>query len=181
MTIKAFHIIIFLLSLQCFSQHSEEFVKLTSNLKPLDTIKVDLKYGNGNQKEIGILYEYEFDGYIYSNFFGKHIQYYRDGSIAVECDYDDFGILLSSKYYYGDGNLWVSSQTLTIDTVSRNLHDIFQKSSHIIVTEIEQNYRFDSKTCEYYLKKTGNRINGKKTGVWKTFNVDGSVKKESLY
>lgn len=181
MNIKILHIVILLLSLNCYPKYSEEFVKLTSNLKPIDPIKVDLKYSNGNQKETGTVYEYEFDGYIYSNFFGKHIQYYKDGSIAVECDYDDFGILLSSKHYYGDGNLWFSSKTLTIDTKSANLKDFFQKSSHLIVTENEKNFRFDSKTCEYYLKKSGNRINGKKTGVWITYAENGVVKKEKVY
>lgn len=181
MIIKALHIVILLLSLNCYSQHSEEFVKLTSNLKPLEIIKVDLKYSNGNQKEIGTIYEYEFDGYIYSNFSGKHIQYYKDGSIAVECDYDDFGILLSSKYYYGDGNLWFSSKTLIIDTKSANLKDFFKKSTELTVTENEKNFRYDSKTCEYYLKKSGNRINGKKTGVWITYFENGEVKKEKSY
>ena len=181
MHIKAVQILILVLSLQCFSQHSAKFSTITSNLKPLNILIVDLKFSNGNQKEIGKIYEYEFENYIYSCYVGKHIEYYRDGSIACESEYNDFGVVLSYKWYYGDGNLWLESQTLKIDSNAIDLKEFFEKEKHLTVTIKEKHFRFDSVKCDYYLKKEGQKINGKKFGVWKIYKTDGSIKKESLY
>ncbi|MEM5566230.1 hypothetical protein WNY78_14005 [Psychroserpens sp. AS72] len=181
MNIKPLIFIILFLSLQCYSQHSERLINLTSNLKPSDTIHIDLKYSNGNQKEIGTVYEYEFGDYIYSYYSGKRIEYYRDGSIAVEHKYDDFGILLSCKYYYGDGNLWFETQTLKIDSNAIDLKSFFEKEKHLTITVKDSDFRYDNVKCDYYLKKEGQRINGKKVGIWKTYNTDGSIKKVSSY
>lgn len=181
MNIKILHIIILFLSLKCYSQHSEKFISLTSILKPSDSITVDLKFSNGNQKEIAKIYEYELGDYVYSYYYGKRIEYYRDGSIAYEYEYNDYGILLSCKWFDGHNNLWRESQTLKIDSDAKNSKEFLQKEKHLTITINEKIYRYDNDKCEYYMKKEGLRINGKKTGVWKTYNPDGTIKKEDLF
>ena len=181
MNIKILPIIILFLSLQCYSQHSEKFINLTSNLKPSDTITVDSKFNNGNQKEVGKLYEYEFGDYVYSYYVGKRIEYYRDGSLAYEYEYNDFGIQLSCKWYDGHDNLWRESQTLKIDSEAIDAREFFEKEKHLTITVKEKIFRYDNEKCEYYMKKEGQRVNGKKVGVWKTYNTNGSIKKEDTY
>ncbi len=169
------------MSLQCLSQETEKFISLTSNLKPSDTITIDLKFGNGKQKETGKIFEYDFEDYIYSFYCGKRTEYYRDGTIAYVYKYNDFGILISCKWYDGFDNLWRESQTLKIDSDAINLKEFFEKEKHLTITVKEKIYRYDKVKCEYYTKKEGQSINGKKVGVWKTYNIDGNIKKEDVY
>ncbi len=169
------------MSIHCYSQHTEKFNNITSNLKPSDSLTVDLKFSNGKQKEIGKIYEYEFNDYVYSFYYGKQIEYYRDGSLAYENEYNDYGILLSCKWYVGSNNLLRESETLKIDSNAKNVKEFFEKEKHLTITTKEKIYRYDNKKCEYYLKKEGLRINGKKTGLWKIYEKDGSTKKEEMY
>jgi antitoxin component YwqK of YwqJK toxin-antitoxin module len=181
MNLKLIILFLIFLSQDIYSQHSDTFVKLTKNIIPTDSLTINKKFKNGNQKEIGKIYEYEIEGYIYSNYAGKQIGYYRNGSIAYEYEYDDFGCLLSCKSYDGQNNLWNESLTIKIDSNATGTNDFFEDDNHLTIIMDEKVYRYDNEKCDYYLKKQGQRINGKKNGVWKTFYVDGTVKKKDLY
>lgn len=181
MNVKTSYIIILFLSLKCYSQHSEKFKTLSSNIKPIDTLAVNLKFNNGKQREIAKLYTYVIGNNSYNFYSGKRITYYKNGTIAYESEYDDFGNILNYKWYDGENNLWYESETIKIDTEAIDIDYFLEYDDHLTVTITEKIYRFDKVTCEYYLKKEGQRINGKKNGIWRTFHPDGNIKKEKKY
>jgi len=179
MNIRITFIFIFLFSLNCYSQQSSEYIALIKDLKPRKTKTIDLKFSNGNQKEIGFSNEFEFGDYIYSYYTGKRTQYYRKGTIVYEYEYDDFGVLLSCRWYDGFDNLLRETLTLEIDSKAKNLKEFLDSDKHLTIKTIERIYRWSTDLNKYYVKKEGKKINGKKVGIWKTYSDNGNLIKES--
>ncbi len=175
--------IIFTLFISNFltAQHTEKFKKLISNLKLIDTIKINKKYKNGNQKEIGNYSVYELNDFEYEQLSGKHITYYSNGQILEETTYDNFGIVLKWKLYDGLGNLQQELKTIKIDTDKESLDELLNDNNSIDIIIEEKKYKFSDKICGWFLIKEGQKINGKKIGKWKKYYPNGEVKKVKEY
>jgi hypothetical protein len=181
MNFKLFYIIIFFISFNGYAQHTERFKNLVKDLKPSSTEKVDIKYGNEVQKKTGTLHVYNHGGYTYSFYTGKVLDYYRKGTLVYEYIYDDYGISLSSKWFDSFDNVLRESKTLTIDTKAKNIEEFLNERNHLLITIHQKIYRFDTEKGEFYVKKEGQKLNGEKIGVWKTYFENGSLKKEKNY
>ena len=112
-----------LISNLSIAQHTLEFEKIASKIKPLETEVVDIKFNNGNQKEKGTNIIYEFGDYEYIYSTGKRIKYYKRGQIMTESEFDLYGNILTCKLYDGNGDLLRESKTLKIDTKAKNIKE----------------------------------------------------------
>ena len=170
-----------LLPIPLLAQHSQRFIELTETLKPIDSSTISEKFKNGNLKETGKTYIYKDGNYLINVFTGKFILYTKSGEISIEIIYDHFKNQLSRKSFNKEGQILNTYKTLKIDTSTKDKNDFFEDKNHLTIIKKYQHFTFDTKSCTYYLKKEGTFIDGKKSGVWITYNPDTTTKKEKVY
>ena len=163
------------------AQHTLEFDKIASKIKPIETKVVDIKFKNGNQKEKGTNIIYEFGDYEYTYITGQRIEYYKSGQIMTESEYDLYGNILSCKLYDGNGDILRESKTLKIDTKAKTIEEFLHLNKYYEILTYEKKYKYSFKLCKWYLFSEGQMLNNKKIGKWKKYSDDGKIKKETKY
>ncbi len=175
-----FFILIFF-QLSMYSQYSEEYKALIESVNPpIDSILVEHKYKNGKTKELGWQLYYNQNNQVYSFLKGRHYLYFKDGHWN-EIDYDDFGNIMLHRGFDSEGNILYESKTKYITTTATNANVFFESDKHLSYSRDIKRYVYSIKLCKYYLKKEGEISNGRKSGTWKTYYPDGTLKKEKVY
>uniref|UniRef100_UPI00404B8EB5 hypothetical protein n=1 Tax=Gelidibacter sp. TaxID=2018083 RepID=UPI00404B8EB5 len=164
-----------------FSQSSEHFKAITKNLKPVDSVKIETFYSNGNPKEKGQLLYYKVEDYMLEAYSGHIIKYHSNGTVDYDMHYDRFGNILSFKDYSRDQNLEYESTTYYLDTLAENELDFIKNSNQTINHFTERYYKCSYKLNICYIYKEGRIENGKKTGIWTTYYETGEIKSQKTY
>ncbi|MFD0991569.1 hypothetical protein ACFQ1R_15835 [Mariniflexile jejuense] len=174
-------IFLVLISTLCNSQHSERFLELVKDLEQI-TCKTDTTYyKNGNVWWTTCWTTYEYNSEKYSTRTGKMVQYYKSGQIANEYSLDNYGNIKSRKNFDRKGNKTLESVTIEIDSNAKSMDEFFDSQNHMTFKTYTAIYRCSKKLGTYYLYKEGQWINGKKNGVWTTYDDNEEVKKEKEY
>jgi hypothetical protein len=164
-------------SLNIQAQHTERFLELTKSLKAIDSSTVIRKYKNGNPKEITKYLKYEFGDYTYEFISGKHQLFSKEGTMFFEQEFDKFGNILTHRQINDKGEVYKFIKTEKIDSKSKTTEDFLDSDKNIIITVYEKECSSTDKNGELFLWKEGKRVNGKKIGIWKTYNgCDDSIK-----
>ena len=171
-------IILFLINLSCYSQHSERFNKLIENVNPSDSIIEIKKYKNGKTKSVNRFYEYEYGDYIYTFSYGTNQIFNKKGILVYEIKYVNFGNFILEKQFSDDGEIVLVSESEFIDTSAESLEKFFKSHKHLTYTISQKSYGTIFETNETYIAQEGRRKNGKKIGIWKTYNCEGLVKEK---
>ena len=171
-------IIFFAFSLSLYSQQSEKYLELTKNLKPIDSIIKIKKYRNGKTKKISKFLVYENGEYNYDLMSGKQQIFNKKGELFFEQLYDSFGTLLYQKQFNEFGEIYKLIETNRID-IKKNISvkELFTTNKNIIIESFEKEFNNTEKGEKLKLWKAGKRLNGKKIGEWKIYNLcDNSFK-----
>jgi protein associated with RNAse G/E len=87
-------IILFTSGFSLYCQHSEKFIELTQNLKPIDSIVKIKKFRNGKIKEIYKSLVYEYGEYNYEILSGKQQLFHKTGQLFLS------NLMTISETYY---------------------------------------------------------------------------------
>ena len=148
-------------------------------LEPVDSVKHVKYFKKGQLKEKGTYYHYASGDYIYERPVGTFLSYYHDGGVLSEIEYDKFGTHIKRNFFMGDGGPWFTEELMSITTSATNLDEFISSGvEYLTFTYWHKDYAWSNKLCKYYLKKEGAKENWRKTGTWRHYNPDGSVKKE---
>jgi antitoxin component YwqK of YwqJK toxin-antitoxin module len=164
-----------------FSQYSEGFKLLTENLTAIDTLNFEDRYKNGEMKEKGTVLIYKVGDYSADYYYGSYYQYFRNGKVKMEAEFDRFGNLLFQKCYFNFGGLCSESTTLLIDSKTKDLEALLREDKNTKVTSHDKFYSYSMKLDSVYLKKEGKMIGNKKIGVWKIYSRTGGLINEREY
>lgn len=174
-------IIFFLLiGFTAFSQHSLRYKKFASQLVPIDTIKVELKYKSGKIKERSTKLKYKHKGEFFEFYYGNRTLYRRNGQISRINEFDPFGITTKSKCFI-KGTVWCESETLEIDTNAKNQYEFLKLYKHLNILTNVKIYAPSIRAGSMYLKKEGKKRNNKKIGIWKKYSYLDKLIKEKNY
>ena len=174
---KILTISFFLIVTITYSQHTDRFKQFTASIKPIDSINIDLKYRDGNPKEIGLIKVYQHGDYEYEFFSGKRTCYYKSGEIKSIEVFDSFGNLINAQLYDFEGYPYCSKQVLKIDTLAKDLDAFFESDKDLLVSMHFKKYRLSLTPVKWFLLEEGNTLNDVKVGQWKRYNKDGTIKK----
>ncbi len=178
------YVIWIFISFQChvlFSQHSDRFIELVQNLKPVDSSYNENSYTDGSLKNKGLLVYYEMPEYTYSKKTGIWMEYYRNGTLKMKSEYDNWGNVLSKSLYNLDGSISSEMITTFIDSDLPTSKDYFRKNESVWITIKIKNYRFGKSIGKTYLREVGFIKGGKRIGTWKTYSQIGKLEKEMNY
>lgn len=177
---KRFLSIIFLLLIYNLSnaQHTDKLKKILNELNEIDSKPDTIFYGNGKVWWVGTITTFKYKSKNYSTNSGKLTEYYKNGEIASEVLLGKYGYILSSNSYDRKGNKTHESITTEIDTNAKTLNEFFESEKHISFKRYLKYYKYSYKYGICYLYKEGNSVNGKKSGLWKTYTENGELKKE---
>lgn len=178
---KRLAILFFLISTIAYSQHTDRFKQFTAPIQPIDSININLKYRNGNPKEIGLIKVYQHEDYEYEFYSGKRTCYYKSGEIKSVEEFDSFGNLINSQLYDFEGYPYCSKQILKIDTEAKDLDAFFESDKDLLVSMYFKKYRLSLIPGKWFLLEEGNTLNGEKIGQWKRYNKDGTIKEVNDY
>ena len=153
------------------SQHSEKFVELTQNLKPIDSIVKIKKFTNGKIKEISKFLVYEYGEYTYEIVSGKQQLFDKKGRLFYEVFYGSFGNLIYQKQFNNKNQLYRIIETTKIDLKPETtLYQILNSNKRTLIESYEKEYNSNEKEGNLKLWKEGKWLNGRKIGKWKTYN-----------
>ncbi|QXP68507.1 hypothetical protein [Polaribacter sp. AHE13PA] len=153
------------------SQHSEKFVELTQNLKPIDSIVKIKKFTNGKIKEISKFLVYEYGEYTYEIVSGKQQLFDKKGRLFYEVFYGSFGNLIYQKQFNNKNQLYRIIETTKIDLKPETtLYQILNSNKKTLIESYEKEYNSNEKEGNLKLWKEGKWLNGRKIGKWKTYN-----------
>ncbi|WP_406684364.1 hypothetical protein N1F78_01135 [Seonamhaeicola sp. MEBiC1930] len=174
-------IILTLISYSSNAQHTVRFLNLVKDLEQVSCQKDTIFYKNGNIRWTMCSTNYKHNSEKFWAKTGKMVQYYKNGQIAHEYFFDNYGNLKRIKIFDRKGNKVEEYLTTEIDSNAKSLNDFFESQDHISDKTYTQFYRCSNKNGIYFLFKEGLRVNGKKKGVWTTYFENGEVKKEKEY
>ncbi|QHI38021.1 hypothetical protein IMCC3317_34040 [Kordia antarctica] len=165
----------------CNSQHSERFLEFVKDLKEIGCKTDTTYYKNGNIRWIESWITYEYNSEEYSTGSGRQVQYYKNGQLANESYLDKYGNILSWKGFDRNGNKTIESVTTEIDSDAESLTELFNSTTDTKFKRYNRLYKCLRKSGNCYLHKEGERVNGKKKGVWTTYYDNGKIKKKKEY
>lgn len=144
---------ILLLSISCYSQHTERFQNLAKSIE-LDSVLRDTVYSrNGSIKSLYEQSFYTFDDIIVSTFTGESKVYHSNGNVARHDMQDPFGNWLWSKYYNKNGVLTKEWITTEIDTRAKSIEQFFSSHEHIDFKRTIKHYRISKMSDQLYTHK----------------------------
>ncbi|MDX6748079.1 hypothetical protein SHK09_14880 [Polaribacter sp. PL03] len=160
------------------SQHSEKYIELTKNLKPIDSITKIKKFRNGGIKEISKFLVYEYGEYTYEIVSRKQQLFDKKGRLFYEVFYGNFGNLIYQKQFNNRNQLYRIIETTKIDLKPETtIYKILNSNKKTIIESYEKEYNSIEKEGNLKLWKEGKWLNGRKVGKWKTYNLcDGTFK-----
>jgi len=163
------------------AQQTELYKNFTSRIKPLETKKVERRYRNGKIKEVYYLTTYEHKGLEYYLYTGKYYSYFRNGIKSEEREHDMFGVPLFTKWYYWNGDLSLKNKTTEIDTKANSIKEFLESDKHLTRRLYSEIFiPLNGEKDKPILIKEGEKVNGKRTGIWK-FYRKGKLTKEKVY
>ncbi|WP_299016472.1 hypothetical protein [uncultured Polaribacter sp.] len=175
-------IIFFAFSLTIYSQQSEKYLELTKNLKPIDSVIKIKKYRNGKTKQISKFLVYENGEYNYDLMSDKQQLFNKKGELIFEQLYDSFGILLYQKQFNEFGEIYKIIETNRIELKKNiSVEELFTTNKNIIIESFEKEFNNTEKGEKLKLWKAGKRLNGKKIGEWKIYNLCDNTSKIKKY
>ena len=160
-----------------YSQQTKRYKELTKNLKFIDSVKTIKKFKNGKVKKVFTECTYEFGDYEYTYYCSDNLIYKRNGNLVVKEKIDGFGSMLSYDVLDKKGRVYMSIRTTEIDNISTNTKEFLTKEKNFKIKVIQKNY-YACDNDSLILYQEGKKMNGKKFGVWKTYNCCGSIFKE---
>jgi len=172
----------FLFAIQIINaQQTEQYKNLTSQIEPLETKKIERKYRNGKIKEVYYLTTYEHKGLKYYLYSGKYYSYFRSGIKSEEREHDMFGVPLFTTWYYSNGDLSLKNKTIEIDTNAKSIKEFLESDKHLTRRLYSEIFiPLNGEKDKPILIKEGEKVNGKRTGIWK-FYRKGKLTKEKVY
>ena len=174
-------IFLFLICNLSNAQYSDRFKEIVNELEEIESKPDTIFYRNGKIWWISTITTYKYDSETYSTYSGKQTQYYKNGEIVSALLLGKYGNIISMSSYDREGNKIFESETTEIDSNANNLTEFFDSNEHISFKRIEKYYKCSNKQAEYYLFKEGQTVNGKKSGLWKSYTENGELKKEKNY
>ena len=163
------------------AQYSAEYLRIIEKINsPTDSIKVEDRYENGNIRTSGYQINYSQNGENYCYLTGKHFLYFRSGQWN-ETTYDSIGNLMSQRAFDPDGNLYYESKTTYISSTATTVREFLDSDKHLIFKRMVKYFKYSDEFDKYYLQKEGNRVNGKRSGIWKFYYSNGQLRKEKVY
>ncbi|MBJ2172747.1 hypothetical protein JBL43_00765 [Aureibaculum sp. A20] len=172
MRIKLVITIFFVVNLNVYSQHSKKFIELTKTIKPIDSIIKTKNYSNGKTKKVSKFLVYEYGEYSYNILSGNQQIFNKTGELFFEQSYDNFGNLLYQKQFNKSGDVYKIIETSRIDLMDNiTIEQILNSSKDISIESVEREFNQSEKEGKLKLWKEGKRLNGKKIGQWKTYNL----------
>ncbi|WP_339714571.1 hypothetical protein [uncultured Kriegella sp.] len=173
---------LFIITINCYSQHTERFNELVKTIKK-DSVKQDsLFFKNGDIEFLAEKSFYTFNEEAVMTYSGETKTYYASGIVARHDMQDDFGHWIWSKYYNRKGILTKEWITTEIDTRAKNIEEFFKSRFHIDFKRTIKHYKYSKKTdgrypCKIeYLTSTDN-IDG---GKIEFLNANGDVKRTKI-
>ena len=156
-----------------YSQYSNRYFELTKNLKPIDSItKIKKSRKNGRLKEVSKYLVYEYKGCTYEVVSGKQQLFDKKGRLFYEVFYDSFGNLIYQKQFNNSNQLYKIIETTKIDLKPETtLDEILNSNRKTLVESYEKKYESNERKGNLKLWKEGKRLNGRKIGEWKTYNL----------
>ena len=107
---------------------------------------------------------------------GKQQLLDKKGRVFFEQVYDNFGNLLFEKHFNSSKQMYKLIETTKIDLKSKStVYDILNWKRKIITESYEKEFNSNKKEGKLKLWKEGKRINGKKVGIWKTYDTQGNL------
>ena len=164
-------------SITIHSQHTKRFLDLTKVLKVADSTIINKKYKNGNLKESAKIFEYDFGEYTYTFYSGKRQFFLKKGELFIEQLLDNYGNILMYKQFNKKGRIRREEITSKIDSKAASIENLLNSDKNLIIETYEKEYA-DSVDGELILYMEGARVNGKKIGVWITYNGCGEITKK---
>ena len=173
-------LIILFISFTVNSQESENYKKIAKQVAFLKSETFLEKFKNDSIKREFSISKYNIDGEIHKFYSGKYIEYYKNGNVKFERINDRFGLPLSTKNYLNNGYLWMSTNTIELDTNAKTIEDfLFGKLNTSLIEEYKENKGTDSSNKPLLFKK-GILINNKKSGIWNKYK-EGEIIKTKKY
>lgn len=171
-----------LITLNCFSQHTDRFQELVKTIERDSVVKDTLFFKNGDIDFLGEQSFYTFNDTIVKTYSGESKIFYASGITARNDMQDEFGHWIWSKYYNRKGGLTKEWITTKIDTRAETLEDFFTSRSHIDFERTIKHYRFSKKTNGLYAYKIQylTSLNGIGGGKVEYLNEDGKVIRTKL-
>jgi hypothetical protein len=173
---------ILLVTLKCFSQHTERFQELIKLIER-DSIQMDTLFSkNGNIDFVGEQSFYTFNNTVVKTSSGESKIFYASGTIARNDMQDKFGHWIWSKYYNRKGVLTKEWITTKIDTRAETLKDFFASRNHIDFERTIKHYRFSKSKNGLYAYKIEylTLLNGMGSGKVEYLNEDGKVTRTKM-
>ncbi|AXP83071.1 MORN repeat variant [Mariniflexile rhizosphaerae] len=171
----------FLICNLSIAQHSDRFLELVKDLKKIGSEVDTTYYKNGKILWIICWTTYEYNSEEFSTATGKLVQYHKNGQVADESCLGKYGNILSSKGFDRNGNKTVEFVTTEIDSEAKSLDEFFDSLGEVRFKRYYRHYKCSNKLGICYLYKEGQRVNGKKNGLWTTYNENGEIRKEKEY
>jgi len=164
------------------AQHTEKFLELTKSLKAIDSSIVIKKYNNGKPKEITKYLKYEYGDYNYEILSGKYQMFDKNGRLFFEQEYDRFGNLLIQRQRNNYNQVYRLLKATKIDLKSSvSVRKLLNSNKSLLIETSEKEYSSLEKGGKLILWKEGKRLNGKKIGDWKTYDLCNNTFKVKYY
>ena len=174
-----FAFIIFKTSL--FAQHTERYLDLTKDLKPVDSSKIYILHKNRNIHYAINAYIYEINKERFISDFGEKIYYRENETIKRKTKFDDFGNVLLDVEFDKKGGIIRELKALKIDfkpELDKALNTIFE---HEMTLHSEKIYKYSRTLKTMFLFKEGKLLDDKRHGKWIFYKENGEVAKEKIY
>lgn len=150
-----------------YSQQTEKYKELISNLNPIDSMEIIKKNKKGVLKVQGKNIVYECNGEYLSFIKGKYLEYYNNGNLNQLGIYDKIGTLTYGKKYNRKGQLQSELIATKIDSKTLDLCDFLTNYDYLTIHLTENYYKYSKKIDSTYIYKTIYYIDGEKIKIVK--------------
>src|SRR5699024_2216644 len=144
-----------------YSQQSDNYKRLISNLKPIDSLQV-IKQNKDKIKGQGLSVYYQCQDKYYSFYKGEYIQYYNNGNISQINIYDKIGTLLYAKKNNRKGYIQSELIATKISSKTNKLCDLLDEYDNLIIHLTANYYKYSKALDSVYIYKTVYLKEGKK-------------------
>lgn len=150
-------------SSEFYSQETENYKSLASQIKPISNETFVEFYKNGKIKREGTRTTYYFiNGDEYGVYSGTYTEYLKNGKKLAERINNMFGSPLSSKTYI-NGNLFSETKTIELDTNSKTVDSFLKDNKNVSIKYEYIEYIIENN--EPVIRKKGIKVNDKKSGI----------------
>lgn len=178
---KIILVLIFFVTFYGYSQHTKRFLELTKDLVPFKQTVTLLKNKNNTIKTKFKFNTYKFENEKFICEYGNRKVYNYKGEIEEDIEHDNFGNIITQKFYDKNGRVIKEINAKRIDLISDTNKEEHLNIKLITTKSLQEEYKFSKKLNKMYLFKKGYLKDKEKKGVWTTYNEKGEVRKEKVY